>query len=99
MSRVIKKEQEQALMLLRGDVGECIVSNFYDVAGLATEKEHDFVRQWYDHDPVYVVCSILKSYDEYGVFDKKKMGCFVKSRFRNRPHQLGKLKKIVGVLG
>ena len=88
-------KQEQSLMLLRGDVGECILNNYGDLSGFTTEKEYDFMRLWYDKDPVYVVCSILKSYNDDGTFNHKKMECLVKARFRCRPHQLKKLKSMI----
>jgi hypothetical protein len=88
-------DQERALILLRGDIGECVLSNFYDVSGFTNETEYDFIREWYDRDPVYVVCSILKCYDDSGNFDKCKMSRAVRTRFKSRPYQLRKIKRIV----
>lgn len=93
-------EQEQALTLLRGDACNAIYTNFTDCYGLKTEKEHKFMRQWFDEDCNYVTTSILKcrtgvapTSRKVGDFDMSKMKQLITSRFYKNKYKLQKMNR------
>lgn len=76
------KIQNDAVRLLTGDYGSCIVSRTMNSFTIQNDEIRKFMQNWYDHCPIYVIKSIEKSTNN-GKIDAHK---FVRYMRRNLKH-------------